>query len=220
MTKHLFRVVSMEQPRSYSEMLAVESWEGVDHIMAHHMPVHTFPLPSLNGKEQKGIGPFGRDLIVEWGSALYVRPELLEFSQEGYQTFEEFMRKLEYDKDIIPDPTVSQGGLFVQGDEIILVSDIIEPDAEHMERFVRQLGYDADICYVPSISSRFNGHIDLDYAIVDRARILYHRGSNTERNNNGLETVAAQHSYEFREYRPEEPDLEKLRKKDKESLKY
>ena len=211
MTKNLFRV-EFVNPKSATENAVAkitESFRVTDAAIASNMPVHVLELDAAYACKRE-CGVYGRDLIVEWGDILFVKPGLLNkinLPWKKKSSLERKLKELSYDKKIVSHEVLSEGGLCVIGKEFVLVSDAYERDADIFEKVVKDAGLGLPLYFMPSMTSICGGHIDCDYQIIDAEKILY-GGHNTFHGNSEdskkaiklLEKIAEEHDYELREY--------------------
>ena len=120
--------------------------------------------------------------------------------------FEGFVRDLGYQGDVSGTKYFSEGGCFVLGENFIFVSDIFEKTDELFEAYLKfKTGLDVPFNFFPSVSTTYNGHIDLDYQIVDPLKLIYYRPNKgeeckKEKAIETLEQIADLHDYRLRAY--------------------
>ena len=206
MTKNLFRVNftnPAEEEKEYADKH--ESFKETDGLISQHIPVHVFDVPIRCGNYDF---LFGRDVMVEWHNALLVKKELFQ-----NPSFIDFMEKIGYQKRILPHDSLSEGGCFVFGKEFLLMSDIFEKHKELFLELLKGSRLDLPIYFMPSLTSEYHNHIDCDYQIIDRLRLVY-VNENLNRVNvpkakkarKTLEEIAKRHDYEIREYKAFDKD--------------
>ena len=211
MGKNLFRV-EFVNPTDIDEAGVAEitkSFRTTDNVIAPYMPVHILELDAAYARKRHG-GVYGRDLITEWGNTLFVKPGLLNKINLPWRKkspLEEKLKEIGYDKKVASHEILSEGGLYVIGEEFILISDAYERDADVFEKVIKNTCLELPIYFVPSMTSIRGGHIDCDYQIIDTKKILY-GGHNTfhgdskdsEKAIKVLEKIMEEHDYELREY--------------------
>lgn len=208
MTKQLFRVNFVNPKNSQEEELVeiTKSFQVSDKAISEHIPVHILDLPASYA-QKKNIGVYGRDQITEWGNSLFVTPGLLNRSSKSPSPFEKLMRKAGYRKKIFPDEVLSEGGLYVFGKELILISDRLKQNKEALEKVVKDSGLNLPIYFLPSTTSHSDRHIDSDYQIIDSLKLIYgchnlfNKGvDGTKKALSQLEIIAKRHNYDLRLY--------------------
>jgi hypothetical protein len=216
MTKNLFRVnftdPNDEGEKEYAEKH--ESFKETDKLVSAYFPFHSLDIPIRKGNYHF---LFGRDIMVEWPGYLFVKEALFKAN-----SFNDFMKKLDYHNEIFPQDSFSEGGCFVFGENFWLISDIFEKNSEVISELQKRTDVDIPFYFMPSISSVYNSHIDCDYQMIDKLKLLYINQNITEvripeveKARKRLEDIARMHNYDIREYPSlDKEDIALLKKED------
>jgi hypothetical protein len=107
-----------------------------------------------------------------------------------------------------PPFSYSEGGLFVFGDEFILVSGFFEQFAEKIQRVAKKGGLDVPVYFLPSLTSTYKEHIDCDYQVINQLKLIYGSGHVFHKDNKDairkLEQIAKRHGFDIRKYESSE----------------
>ena len=210
MAKNLFRV-NLTCPKNDNERRVCrksESFRVSDDALSHYFDIHVLevPLGSINFKtDEKFTSGWGRDNIVEWGNTLFVKPGI------NKRPFRKMLREFGYQKDIVSDVPLSEGGCYVFGDEFILIIDAFERFQKKFEKILQNAGLESRPYFVPDLIQSESGHIDCDYQIIDSLKLIYgsenlfcEKYKNYEpvvKARKTLEEIAKRHNYDVRKYK-------------------
>lgn len=206
MTKHLFRIEFTDPTTPSEERLVkrTQSFRETDEALAPYVDgVHVLDMPYCE------VTWYGRDLITEWGNNLFVDPKLLSGFPFKKSAFKRMMDALGYSKRIVPAPLLSEGGFYVSGEEFVFILNAFEDVLGISEKFFKTM-LKKQPHFIPALSS-LNGHIDLDYQIIDTLRLIY-ASSNAFKDDEcrqKLEEIAEIHGFDVREYPVEKPMLDR-----------
>lgn len=195
--------VKVKLPDCSTEEMCIRQTESFgisDTEVSKYIQVHTIDVPFTH--ETKGC-IYGRDAITEWGDTLFVKESLLNNKQ-----FIELMERLGYGKNIELSEFLSEGGRYIIGKEFVFIPKLYEWIWDILEPELRKHVGDIPVYFMPSITSFGREHIDCDYQVVDKAKLIY-VGSvlyNNKREDcrfacNKLEEIARMHDYDLREYK-------------------
>jgi len=215
MKKHLFRIqrTDFKNKEDSREIEEYSNHEETDKALSQYFPLHVLEVPEETFT-RKDLSVYGRDLATEWGNTLYVKPRLLNpiLPRTFSSPFKKVLKRTGFDKKVVPHEILSEGGMFVFGEEFLLLSDDLIKHKEALEKLARNNGLNQPLYFVPSLTSLWHGHIDCDYQILDAPKILYvsHNVIYEIGQNDGehiratLEEITSNHGFELREFKTEE----------------
>lgn len=170
MAKHLFRIRILDMEGD-DDWISEERLSDIDGDVRKFFPVHTVKT-TIHGVKKDGFSIYGRDQISEWNNRLIVRPGFK--SSSFMPDFKKTLSSIGYKKKIEEAVVLHEGGLFVNGKKFILFSDLYEDQSDELGKDMQEMGVKKDVYFLKCLTNLGGEHIDLDYAVIDAAKVIYY----------------------------------------------
>lgn len=183
MAKHLLRMKFTDMPNSFPDSQQYgrgeEKLGSVDQLVSKYFPVHSLEVKYFSGQfsDIGKISIFGRDAIAEWNKTLFVNPVLRPDSPLSINpSLDSLLSSIGYKKKVIytdEEDGTYDAGYFIFGKKFILYSQFFRRSEKGYSQLMKEEEMD-QIPFFVKVQSSPDGHVDVDYAVVDAANLIYY----------------------------------------------